>query len=70
VFVPSSELGQPTPQASVFPPWSQREEEQHSLAGEGVVGGPVRTSGKKAWPSVYSVMVRGHKEMSSILTDQ
>jgi hypothetical protein len=28
---------------------------QHSLAGEGV-GKPIRTNGKKAWHSVYSVV--------------
>jgi hypothetical protein len=56
VSVPSSELGPPTPpaHARVCPPWNHRGEEQHSLAGE-VVGDPIRTTGKKAWHSVYSV---------------
>jgi hypothetical protein len=41
VSVPSSKLGPfPTPpEASVSPPWTQRVEEQHSLASEGM-GGP------------------------------
>jgi hypothetical protein len=41
VSVPSSELGHlhPLPRKRVcFPPWSQRWEEQHSLAGEGFGG--------------------------------
>ncbi len=42
----------PSP-ASVSPPWTQMEEEQQSLEGEWV-GDPIRTTGKKAWHSVYS----------------
>jgi hypothetical protein len=41
------------PQASVSPPWNQRGEDQQSLAVEGVRD-PIRTTGKKAWHSVYS----------------
>ncbi len=43
------------PQASVSPPLVPKEEEQYLLAGEGVGGDPIRTTGKKAWHSVYSV---------------
>ncbi len=38
-----------------LPPWTQRGEDQHSLAGEGV-GDPFRTTGKKAWHYVYSAL--------------
>jgi hypothetical protein len=31
--------------------------EQHFLAGEGVGEDPIRTTGNKAWHSVYSVIV-------------
>jgi hypothetical protein len=50
-------LGPPTPSPRsdcVSPPWTQRREEQPSLAGEG--RDPIRTTGKKAWHSVYSVL--------------
>ncbi len=49
------ELPPPPPllQASAFP-WNQKGE-THSPGGSG--GGPIRTTGEKAWPSVYSVGV-------------
>ncbi len=51
--VPSSELGPPpSPQASVpLPVWTQRGEEQHSLAVKGM-GGPSSYDWKEAWHSM------------------
>ncbi len=37
-----------------LPHWTQRREEQHFLAGEGE---PIGTTGKKAWHSVYYVLL-------------
>ncbi len=37
-----------------LPPWTQKREVQHSLGGEGVVGGG-NSNDWKAWHSVYSV---------------
>ncbi len=49
----------PPPQARVTPPWTQKGEEQHFLEGERV-GWPIRTTGKKALHSVYSVSYHVH----------
>jgi hypothetical protein len=49
----------PLPQASESappPPWNQRGGGQHSLAGEGR-GEPIRTTGEKAWHSIYSMVI-------------
>ncbi len=52
---PFVRIGSPAPpQASVSLPPRTEGEGQHSLAGEGV-GDPIRTTGEKAWHSVYSV---------------
>jgi hypothetical protein len=47
----------PLPPASVSPPGTQRSEEQHSLAGEGLED-PIPTTGKKAWHSVLQFCER------------
>jgi hypothetical protein len=52
--VPSSELGPPR-QRVCLPPWTPSGEERHFLGGEGV-GGHIRTTEKKAWHSVYSLL--------------
>ncbi len=57
--VPSSELAPaPSPASECVPPQNQRGG-QHSLAGEGA-GKPIRTTGEKAWHSVYSVAFYMH----------
>ncbi len=45
----------PLPPASVSPPGTKGG--QHSLAGEGAGGEPIRTTEEKAWHSFYSVSV-------------
>ncbi len=49
----------PSPASEGSPPWTQKGEGQHFLAGERV-GDPIRTTGKKAWHSVCSVSSSVH----------
>jgi hypothetical protein len=63
-------LPAPPPQASVSHPWIQRGEgvATHSPAGLRGWGDPIRTTGKKAWHFVYSLVLHIHYNIHSTCT--